>query len=82
MGGMWELGAKCACACRMTCRRHGCPRAAGMIVLFDDKYQPAPRGGGDKPPQFAAEQNYGQYIYFYRNGVSSPTDFSLCCCVL
>jgi hypothetical protein len=43
--------------------------AAGMIVLFDDRYQPAPKGGGEEPPQFAAEQNYGQYIYFYRNGV-------------
>jgi hypothetical protein len=40
-----------------------------MLVLYDDRYQPAPVGGGETPPQFAAENNYGQFIYQFQNGV-------------
>ncbi|KAI3432877.1 hypothetical protein D9Q98_010460 [Chlorella vulgaris] len=40
----------------------------GMLVLYDDRYQPAPVGGGETPPQFAAENNYGQFIYQFKNG--------------
>lgn len=46
--------------------------SAGALILYDDRYQPAPNGGGEKPPTFAAEENYGQYIYVYRNGVRTP----------
>lgn len=42
---------------------------AGMLVLYDDRYQPGARGGGKEPPTYSAEENYGQYIYVYRNGV-------------
>lgn len=38
-------------------------------MLYDDAYQPGPSGGGRPAPGFAAEENYGQYIYMYRNGV-------------
>lgn len=42
----------------------------GTLILHDDAYQPAPKGGGgSEPPSFAAEGGYGQYIYTYRNGV-------------
>lgn len=44
-------------------------RRAGNIVLYDEQYQPPPKGGGKKAPTFAAEDNYGQYVYVFRNGV-------------
>lgn len=42
---------------------------AGGLILYDDRFQPSPHGGGEQAPSFAAEDNYGQYIYVYRNGV-------------
>ena len=38
-------------------------------MLYDDRYQPAPRGGGEEAPTFAAAEGYGQFIYVYRTGV-------------
>ncbi|KAL4446247.1 hypothetical protein ABPG77_003054 [Micractinium sp. CCAP 211/92] len=43
----------------------------GGLILYDDRFQPAPHGGGEQAPSFAAEKNYGQYIYVYRNGHGS-----------
>ncbi|KAL4423825.1 hypothetical protein ABPG75_001126 [Micractinium tetrahymenae] len=43
----------------------------GGLIMYDDRFQPAPNGGGEPAPTFAAENNYGQYIYVYRNGYGS-----------
>lgn len=54
---------------------------AGILVLYDDAYQPAPAGGGRPPPSFGAEVwegiPHGQFTLEHRNGVSRPSRWRL-----